>query len=239
MRNAFWNKPKLAGLAVAGTLTVAAAVTGGTLSAQASPLPTTSARQTVVDSQATAHKRVAATPAGLLVALLRDLPEGDTSNYAGNAASESGNVVTQLMAQTYLDTGSGPGMLRLAVDYDAALKNRPVHKPTHKRTKKDKRTGITTTTWTQKDGDTVTVTRIPDNCVQSLVVSVAHTSGVITQLDVASCLAWDGTQNPEATEALTVKQALRVADDERLGLKLPKKLVAEGAERFPNLPSIS
>lgn len=39
--------------------------------------------------------------------------------------------------------------------------------------------------------------------------------------------------------ALTEKQAIAVVDDERLDVKMPEEVVAEGAKRFPHLPTIS
>ena len=229
-------------VAFVGALAMVAGVTAMAVNADASPRNTAPGASTEVVSSDTATltagsakpvKKVRTTPEGLLVTLLSDLPKGRTGHYAGNPASKSGNTVTQLMAQTYLDTGRGPGLLRISIDREAPFRKGRPTKP--KTTRED---GLTRTSWTQKDGDKATVTRNPGNCIQSLTVALQRPNGTVIQLSVASCLAWDGQQNAPAHRALTQKQALKVINDDRLGLKLPKKLVTEGARRFPNLPAI-
>lgn len=231
MRNLLRNRQAVGGAAFAGTLAVITGVSAIAVNAQAEPLPVVAqAASGATESKAGSKvegKMVGTTPEGLLVALLGALPEGRTSNYAGMGASAKGNEVSQLMAQTYLDDGSGPGLLRLSVDQMTTVPGARPSKPLPG-----------STSWKQEDGDVISVNRLEDNCIQSLVVTRERPDGVFVQLAVASCLAWDGKENKAAREALTQEQAIAVVDDERLDLKMPQELVTEGAERFPDLPTI-
>lgn len=129
------------------------------------------------------------------------------------------------MAQAYLDAGDGPGMLRLSVD-----QQEPVSGP------QPAREGLRS--FQQEDGDVITVTRNSDNCVQSMVAYRETLDGLLVQLMVSTCLAWDGEDNAEGTSALTEEQAIAVMDDERIGLRLAEDAVKEGAERFSDLERI-
>lgn len=226
MRNVLRNRRVVGGAAFAGTLAVVAGVSTIAMNTRAEPLPVVT-QVAQVASAAPESKLVRTTPEGLLVALLSDLPKGETSNYAGTGASAKGSEVSQLMAQTYLDDGSGPGLLRLSVDEMTTVPGARPSKPLPG-----------SNSWTQEDGDVITVDRLDDNCIQSLVVTRERPDGVFVQLAVASCLAWDGKENKAAREALTQEEAIAVVDDERLDLKMPEELMTEGAERFPELPTI-
>ncbi|MFD0579874.1 hypothetical protein [Dactylosporangium darangshiense] len=171
---------------------------------------------------ASADGRVRATPAGLLQLLLGLLPPGATSGYAADPA--------QPMVQVYLDAGAGPGMLRVSVARVAPHEpmfigqSEPgfeVHGPTD-----------------LPGGYRVLVLQIEDNCVQRTVVEVRHPDGTQVQVDIASCLAWDGEQNRPAPQALSVAQATAVASDPRWGLRIDPAVEAAGAGRFPRLAAI-
>ncbi|MEV4517637.1 hypothetical protein AB0K00_52855 [Dactylosporangium sp. NPDC049525] len=161
-----------------------------------------------VGAPALAEQLVPATPAGLLALLEELLPEGATSGYAG---TDDG----QLMVQVYLDTGRGPGMLRVAVGTDNLSAKGGGQAPA------------------------VTVTELPDNCVQRTVVQHRRPDGVSVQVNIASCLAWDGTTNPVAPQALTVEQAKAVAADPRWGVMIPRSLVDAGQAQHPDLPELA
>jgi len=177
--------------------------------------------------------RVEATPEGLLAAFLEVLPDGKTSHYAGGGTAASTGGANPLSVRAYLDTGRGPGMLRLEVWTDDS----PVEGG--QATSPALGDGLPAmTSWTQDDGDVVTVSRTPDNCIQSLMVWVQRRDGIVVGLTVSSCLAFDGQHNPAGRLALTEKQAVKVADDDRLGLRLSRRLVKEGATRFPDLPTV-
>ncbi|MET7418746.1 hypothetical protein [Dactylosporangium sp. NPDC005555] len=169
---------------------------------------------------------VPATPAGLLVLLESLLPDGVTSGYA---ATPGGG----LMVQVYLDTGHGPGMLRVAVGRDAdgpaAVGHRAVMDGG----------GAVTGPVRRADGAQVTVVFLPDNCVQRTVVLFDRPDGIVVQVNIAACLAWDGTGNPPGPQVLTAVQAEAVAADPRWGTMLPRSLVDEGAARHPTLPDLA
>ncbi|WP_433060881.1 hypothetical protein [Dactylosporangium sp. CS-033363] len=114
----------------------------------------------------------------------------------------------QPMIQVYLDRGNGPGMLRVAVSRAAGGTER------------------------------TTVSELPDNCVQRTIVTGYHADGLLVQVNVASCLAWDGTQNAPAAQALTVEEARAVAADPRWGLRIDESIETAGAARFAQLPAI-
>jgi hypothetical protein len=137
------------------------------------------------------------------------LPAGPTSGYAGTSNG-------QLMVQVYLDTGHGPGMLRVAVGAEDP----------------DGQAGTA-------QGGVVSVSELPDNCVQRTVVLMRRADGVSVQINIASCLAWDGTTNPVAPQALTVEQAQAVVADPRWGAMIPRSLVDAGAARHPALPELT
>ncbi len=61
------------------------------------------------------------------------------------------------------------------------------------------------------DVDEVTADTNPDNCIQSETVLVRSTRSTGMQVDVATCLSWDGTQNPPSVAPLTQEQATRLA----------------------------
>jgi hypothetical protein len=161
---------------------------------------------------APAEELVPATPAGLLALLEELLPAGATSGYAG---TDDG----QLMVQVYLDTGRGPGMLRVAVGTDPGGKAADPAGGTQ--------------------AAVATVTELPDNCVQRTVVLHRRPDGISVQVNIASCLAWDGTTNPVAPQALTVEQAKAVAADPRWGVMIPRSLVDAGQAQHPDLPELA
>jgi hypothetical protein len=166
--------------------------------------------------------RVPATPAGLLELLLSLLPPGPTSNYAADPE--------QPMVQTYLDTGAGPGMLRLTVttvQRGSALFDAPGN-------------GIQATGPSElPGGGEVVVLQIPENCIQRTVVEVRHPDDTLVQINIASCLAWDGTANKPAPQVLTAEQAATIAADPRWGTRLDPSLEDAGAAHFPELPEIA
>ena len=142
------------------------------------------------------------------------LPAGTTSGYAG---TDDG----QLMVQVYLDTGRGPGMLRVAVGSDNPG-GKAAAAPADR-----------------TQGAVSTVSELPDNCVQRTVVLHRRPDGISVQINIASCLAWDGTTNPVAPQALTVEQAKAVAADPRWGVMIPRSLVDAGQAQHPDLPALS
>jgi hypothetical protein len=120
-----------------------------------------------------------------------------------------------LGAQLYLDLGKGPGMIRVVVS-------------------KDKRGhGV------RKGQPKVRVDHPKRNCVQKTVVEATWNDGTKVLVSIASCLAWDGTQNKPAAAALTAAQATVIATDPRWGVEMDAALVAAGAKQFPQLPDMT
>ena len=56
-------------------------------------------------------------------------------------------------------------------------------------------------------GVNVLTTRISDNCIEPLVIDVDHGDGTVVEIDVATCLAWNGHSNPPTHMAVTAAQA--------------------------------
>jgi hypothetical protein len=113
-----------------------------------------------------------------------------------------------LHVQLYYDAGYGPSMLRLAVG----------QKPT------GRERGTTAT---------VTVSHVPGNCVQDTVVVAAWPDGTTVQLDLATCLAFEGRRNPPAKPQLSEAEATVVVSDARWGVTMESGLVEQGARAFP------
>jgi hypothetical protein len=135
------------------------------------------------------------------------LPPGRTSHYG--VASDN-----DLRVQLYLDDGAGPAMVRVEVDKSAPFGDEPPRGGTA----------------------SVTIRHMPDNCVESTAVDAEWPDGTLVQVDVATCLDWDGSQNAPSRAALTVDEAVRVAADPRWGVTMDRSLVALGAEEFPKIP---
>jgi hypothetical protein len=146
-----------------------------------------------------------ATSAAMLHLLRTLLPPGRTSHY-GVAADND------LHVQLYFDAGYGPSMLRLEVGRAAVTGRRP------------DRGSIAE----------VTVGYHPDNCVQDTVISAAWPDGTTVQLDLASCLAYDGVRNPPAQPQISEAVAMLIVSDRRWGVTMNAGLVEQGAQAFPD-----
>jgi hypothetical protein len=162
---------------------------------------------------------VPATAAGLLVLLESLLPSGVTSGFAG---AKDG-----LTVQVFLDTGRGPGMLRVSVGTDAHGAAAAVAG------------GEVTGPVPRKDGSKVTVAHLRDSCVQRTVVLLYRPDGIVVQVNIAACLGWDAGPDPTAPQVLTAVQAEAVAADPRWGTLISRSLVDEGAVRHPDLPELA
>ncbi|HTU71988.1 MAG TPA: hypothetical protein VMG38_00580 [Trebonia sp.] len=158
------------------------------------------------------------TSAAILQELLKLLPPGATSNYAFYGGG----------AQAYLDGPSGVGMIRIflsrgSLNPDACTSAVP--------------SDMTRTCSTLPSGATVLTTRISDNCVEPLAIDVDHGDGTVVQVDVATCLAWNGTSNPPAPMAITAAQAEQIAASPAWGAtQMDAALVHAAASRFASVP---
>ncbi|AGL17214.1 hypothetical protein [Actinoplanes sp. N902-109] len=147
-------------------------------------------------------KQLPATPESVLELLTRLLPKGKVSKLAANA--EDG-----LFAQVYLDTGKGPGMLRVWL--------KPYDDPD------------------LKPGTVVIETfTTPDNCVQSTVVNASYSTGGHVEMNIATCL---GSDREPAPAPITVDEAVKVLSDARWGVRMDAELVAEGAKHYAGIPA--
>jgi hypothetical protein len=157
--------------------------------------------------------------AAILDELLKLLPPGKTSNYAYYG----------LGAQTYLDAAHGPGMIRIflfkgSLNPQACTGTVP--------------SDMTRSCRTLPGGATVLTTRISDNCVEPLSIVVDHGAGTVVQINVATCLAWNGHSNPPTQMAITAAQALRIAASPAWGAsQMNAALVRAAATRFAGVPA--
>jgi hypothetical protein len=156
--------------------------------------------------------------AAILDELLKLLPPGATSNYAlyGNGA------------QTYLDGAAGLGMIRIYL-FKGGLNPDACTSPVP--------SDMTRTCSTLPSGATVLTTRISDNCIEPLVIDVDHGDGTVVEIDVATCLVWNGQANPPSPMAITAAQALQIAANPAWGAyQMDAALVTASARRFAGVP---
>jgi hypothetical protein len=162
--------------------------------------------------------KAATSSAAILEELLKLLPAGTTSN----------DAYFGLGAQTDFDGASGLGMVRVSlyqgsVNPDACASAVP--------------SDMTRTCSTLPGGATVLTTRISDNCIEPLMIDVDHGDGTVVEIDVATCLAWNGHSNPPTQMAITAAQALQIAANPAWGTRqMDAALVREAAIRFVHLP---
>jgi hypothetical protein len=170
---------------------------------------------------ASAGPTVLATWAASLELLDRLLPGTHTGQAWGEGEATPGST----FVQTYVDKGQGPGMLRLGV---AAYGGGALDV-----------CGIGQRCYEVPGVGRVAIDELPENCVQSKVVSLFRADGVYLQLNLGTCLAWDGARNPEGRMALTEQEAIDVVLDPRWGVRMPSELASIGAARFGSAPKIS
>jgi hypothetical protein len=158
------------------------------------------------------------TSAAILDELLKLLPPGATSN----------DAFFGLGAQTYLDGASGLGMIRISL-YKGSLNPGACTSAVP--------SDMTRTCSTLPSGATVLTTRISDNCIEPLMIDVDHGDGTVVEIDVATCLAWNGHSNPPTHMAITAAQALQIAANPVWGAgQMDAALVRDAASRFADLP---
>jgi hypothetical protein len=148
-----------------------------------------------------------ATSAAMVHLLTLLLPPGRTSHFGVSADND-------LLVQLYLDDGDGPALVRVSLGRDLPFGDEPPRGGTAN----------------------VTISRTPDDCLHDTVVGAEWPDGSVVRVDVPTCLAFDGVQNPPSRAALSVDQAVRVATDPRWGTTMGADLVDAGARRFGALP---
>jgi hypothetical protein len=156
--------------------------------------------------------------AAVLAELLKLLPPGATSNYS----------FFGLGAETDLDGASGLGMIRLSL-FKGSLNPAACTTAVP--------SDMTRTCSTLPGGANVLTTRISDNCIEPLVIDVDHGDGTVVEIDVATCLAWNGHSNPPTNMAITAAEALQIAANPAWGTsQMDAALVRDGDRRFAGLP---
>jgi hypothetical protein len=234
------------GILAAGVVVVNPLAGGSSNTATVNVAGTTAAPKTTKAAAPKALRQ--ATPEGLLVLLLQDLPDGKTSHYAKSDPADKTRKGFQYqdMAQTYLETGEGTGMVRLFLQPP-----RPKHNFTPEEQAKidelerelaaDAARGqgkpLKEKTYPLPDGRTVTVTSGTPS--QNLRVLVTRADGWSVLVSAPASLEFDGKANQSAPVVLTEKQALKIASDPRIDKLLPADVVKQGAKEFPNLPVIN
>jgi hypothetical protein len=216
------HAPSAAQPGTANALVAAAAKAPATTTVKA---PATQARATPVRSVVIpqpAGPKSTATPAAIVYRLQQLLPAGRTSGFGRSSDGA-------LFGQISLDKGHGPSMMRMNIGTGGPLT------PEGCKSGSD----FTVTCLILPSGAAVQVTRISDNCIQSLVVAVDHGNGVVVQLDVATCGQWNGKTNPPCDLALTQAQAIAIAADPSWGLQMDSALVTAAHQRFGHLPTFS
>jgi hypothetical protein len=208
------------GIAVAGVVAVAVAFagpfamsgTGHAPAVQAAAPPAAAVDGKAVDGKAAEAKAVKAKAVKATPAAVLELL---TRLAPLGPQSGFAQATDQLGAQLYVDRGQGPAMVRVFVSKEGRA-----HGP-------------------RGDKPTFTVSRLPDNCIQDLVVNARWTDGTMVQVDGATCLAWDGKQNKPTLPLLNPAEAIRIATDPHWGVTMDPDLVAAGAKHFPDLPTFS
>ncbi|MEV4351869.1 hypothetical protein AB0J83_46040 [Actinoplanes sp. NPDC049596] len=178
----------------------------------APPVVAAAAPSAAASSSTPTAPRVKATPAGLLELLRQNLPEGKTSHYAGITEGSDVSV------QTFLDRGTGPGMIRL-----------------HVMTRKESAFSDIGTWIPLGNGTKYMTHSVPGNCLQGTIVYVHHPDDTLLQFDLATCPAIGGTK---IKQPLTAREAAEVGADPRWGLKIDPELNRKGAAAFPHLSTV-
>jgi hypothetical protein len=167
--------------------------------------------------------KASTTAAAVLDELLKLLPPGTTSNYALYQDQD------QTGAQVYLDGAAGLGMIRIFL-YNKSLNMDACHS--------SDASDLTQVCGTLPGGAPEIITKIPGNCVEALVVDVDHGGGTAVQIDVPTCLAWNGQTNPPTAMAITAAQAEQIAANPAWGAtQMSAAVVKDAAQRFTDVPA--
>ena len=163
------------------------------------------------------------TAAAVLDELLKLLPPGTTSNYALY------HDQYQTGAQVYLDGAAGLGMIRIFL-YNKSLNTAACNSSDPP--------DFTEVCGTLPGGAPEMITKIPGNCVEALTIDVDHGGGTAVEIDVPTCLAWNGQTNPPTPMAITAAQAERIAANPAWGAtQMNAAVVKDAAHRFTDVPA--
>ncbi len=85
---------------------------------------------------------------------------------------------------------------------------------------------------TDGQGRYVSVWHAKGNCIEATDVTVRRPDGTVVEILLSTCLAWDGTENKPAVEALTVDQATALAGNPVLGNQMDAAFVQKANDRY-------
>ncbi|GGQ94893.1 hypothetical protein [Kitasatospora griseola] len=191
---------------------------GGTpaLAAPAGPTPSPTASGALV--------RVSG--AAVLATVLDALPAGlQTSGYAANGATDAhGKYAADVpVAQVNIQTPQGLGMMRVFVGTASPDAKCSTDDGCHR----------------DRYGQQVRTTHVNDNCIQNTVITVRHADSTAVTVQMATCLAWNGTANLPGVLPLTEEAAAELAANPAFHTMMTPAQGAAAAARFPALPPIN
>lgn len=241
--------------------TTASARTGGSTGTSAKET-TISAPVLAAESTSTVIKqppgaKLPVTDAAAVEQLIRLLPKGRTSGYAGGPR-EAGRYA---FGQVYLDTGKGPGMVRVFIykgglGAEACRTQRTPHDVTILKSLRDHMLKNEKTAAERQQTEQWYRKRLADKLPgcrdlpgggraqvtsnsSGSEVAVDHGNGVTVQIMTTDWLAWNGKGNPAGTVVLTPAQALEIAANPAWGAKMDASLVKKAAADHPSLPTVN
>jgi hypothetical protein len=218
------------------------------------PAPVLAASSTSTVIRQPAGPKSPVTDAAVVEQLARLVPKGTLSGFA-KGSEEAGRYA---FGQLYLDTGKGPGMIRAFV-YKGGLSAAACS------TKPDTRLGATKEQLMLKAARTAAERAqvrerfkviekqarpgcqnlpgggralVDHDSLGETSVSVDHGDGIVIQVFTATWLAWNGTENPQGTIALTPAQVLKIAAYPGWGARMNAALVAKAATDYPSMPTV-
>ncbi|MFJ8046171.1 hypothetical protein ACIRBX_37260 [Kitasatospora sp. NPDC096147] len=228
------RRAALVGGVVSGTLAVAAlaALLGGRLQPAEA---TTAAAEPAQLAPAAAPKPspspstdpdagpVKVTGRALLGQLLDALPPGTrTSGYAAQTANVDPGV-TETVAQVYVTTPKGTGMFRVFIGSASP----------------DKVCNEQTACRVDERGNKISVRHPADNCIQASAIFVVRPDGTSVNINLADCLAWDGTGNKQGVLPMTEEEAIRLAGDPGIRRMITPAARDAAQARFPEVPVLT
>lgn len=248
---------------------LAAAVVAGVMVISGTPAKTTSATgqplaqvQPVLVASSTSSvikqppgPKSPTTDAAVVEQLVRLLPSGKTSGFAGGPA-EKGRIA---FGQAYVDDGQGPGMVRVFV-YQGGLSDKACNGENNTKVidfkeqaelrlvkdeaaRKQIREKFNRLRKQPKPGcrDLPGGGRAQldaNGSTGEVSASVDHGKGIVIQVITTTWLAWNGTTNPPGRVALTQAQALKIAAYPGWGARMDSVLVSKAAADYPSLPTV-
>lgn len=217
------------------------------------PVPVLAASSTSTVIKQPAGPKSPVTDAAVIEQLARLVPAGKTSGYAGGPKEDGRYAFGQL----YLDSGRGPGMIRVFVykgglsakacstkldPKTVAAKERALRAATSEEARKRVRAAFAAAMAQKRPGcrDLPHGGRaiVDLNTATGGEVTVDHGNGVVVDVFTPTWLAWNGRTNPPGRVTLTPEQALKIAAFPGWGAKMDSALVRKAASDYRSLPTV-